>query len=103
MQLDVGHRLNLLLGRFHLRVIGTDVKAAKWDEGQVAVEKGPFLDGGKLRLVGLDVDIGILKAADLLPVAVDERLPVAFGCAPVALSWLSGMPASICRVSVLSP
>jgi hypothetical protein len=38
-----------------------------------------LLDSAEHRLVGLDIDVHVLELADLLPVAVDQRLPVPLG------------------------
>jgi hypothetical protein len=38
-----------------------------------------LLDGAEHRLVGLDVDVDVLELADLLPLAVDQRLAVPLG------------------------
>src|SRR4029453_19404182 len=45
---------------------------------QVAANQA-LLDGAEHRLVGLDVDVHVLELADLLPVAVDQRLAVPLG------------------------
>src|SRR6185312_3486774 len=82
MLLDIGRGLDLLRGRGDLQLIGADLDAAKWYEGQVAADEA-LLDGRELRLVGLDIDIDILKLADPLPVAIDQHLPVPLGDVPL--------------------
>jgi hypothetical protein len=48
-----------------------------------------FLDGGELRLVGLDVDVDVLELADLLAIEIDQELAVPVGNVPTGvLLWL---------------
>lgn len=65
--------IGVLLGRRDLERLGTDLNARQRHERQVTVED-PLLNGAELRLVGLDVYVDVLQLANLLPVAVDDRL-----------------------------
>src|SRR5579862_4456877 len=59
MQSDFGRGPHPFLGHGHLQVVGADLNASQWDEGQVSTDES-FLDGGELRLIGLDVHVDIL-------------------------------------------
>src|ERR1700677_785857 len=69
MDVDVGRGLDLLFGHFHLEIVGTDLHATERHEGQMTADEA-FLDRGKLRYIGLDIDVDILQLADLLAVDV---------------------------------
>jgi NADP-dependent 3-hydroxy acid dehydrogenase YdfG len=62
---------------------------AQRHEGQVTADEA-FFDRPELGLVGLHVDVHILKLADLVTVAVDEHLPVPLGGAPLGLIIIFG-------------
>jgi hypothetical protein len=78
VQLDIGRALDLLLRHRHLQVIRTEREAGQRHESQVAADQA-LLDGAEHWLVGLDVDVHVLELADLLPIAVDQRLAVPLG------------------------
>src|SRR5581483_343665 len=58
-----------------LEAVGADGDPAERDEGEVTAGQ-TFLDGAEHRLVCFDVDVDVLKLADLLPVAVDQIFAV---------------------------
>jgi hypothetical protein len=89
-------RLDLLLGRRYLQVIGTYRDPAERHKGQVAADEA-LLDGGELRLVVLDVDLGRAGVSGR-PVA-GSAAPCPWGKSararrPVPLSWSGRLPAS---------
>jgi hypothetical protein len=89
MQLDVGRGPDLLLRHGDLQVFGTDLNAGQRHEGQVAADEA-LLDGSELRLVGLDVNVDLLKLTDLLAVAVNEHPAVPFSDVPCRLALVFG-------------
>src|ERR1700722_4257276 len=84
MHLDLGCRLDLLLCRRDLQGVWTDPYASQWHKGQMTVNEA-FLHSAELGLVCLDVDIDVLKLADLLAVSINEHLAVPLGDAPLGL------------------
>ena len=86
---DVGCGLDLFLGYRYSQLVGADLDPAEWHEGQVAGDEA-LLDGGELRLVGLNVDVDVLELADLLAVDVDEQLAVPLGDVLLGLFLMLG-------------
>jgi hypothetical protein len=81
VHVQVRGRPNLRLQDRHPKIIGTDLHAEQWDEGDVPTEEA-LLDGAELRLVGLDVDIDVMELADAFAVAIDEHLAQPVGSGP---------------------
>src|SRR5580693_4709154 len=75
MLFDVGRSLNLFLGDRYLQLVGAQLDPGKWHKGQVSPDES-LLDRRKLRLVGLHVDVHVLKLADLLARDVHQQLAV---------------------------
>jgi len=60
--LDVGCVFDPRSGDRDLQLVGADLGPAKRDERQVGADEA-FLNGGELRLIGLDVDVDVLELA----------------------------------------
>jgi hypothetical protein len=69
-----------------LQLVWADFDPAERHEGQMAIDE-TLLDCGELRLVGFDIDVYILKLADLFTVEIEQLLAVPLGDVPLGL-WL---------------